>query len=312
MKRYFQNRIAESKLALPLTAIYAAGIWLLSGLTTEDWWLQFGCFVVAAYLMAELNNINALIRIYSRMMSCSFLALSCCTCFLFPSLQGAILQTCFIGVLLLLFMTYQDKEGAGLTYYSFLLTGLSSMAIVHILYLVPVLWLLMLTQLQSLSWRTFGASLLGLLTPYWIGTCFLVWKADFMPLINHLSALGDFHQPFDYAALSVNQIAYFAVTIVLFVTGTIHYIRQHHDDKIRIRMLYGFFIWMTLAATLFLVLQPQHYDMLMRIITICTAPLIAHFFALTHTKITNVAFIITLVVILSLTGYNLWTQSSLF
>lgn len=40
---------------------------------------------------------------------------------------------------------------------------------------------------------------------------------------------------------------------------------------------------------------------------VCTAPLLAHFFALTSTKTTNVAFFVVVGGLLLLTGYSLWT-----
>ena len=44
--------------------VYAGIVWLLSGLFAEQWWIQFACFVFAAFLMMEMNAIHALIRIY--------------------------------------------------------------------------------------------------------------------------------------------------------------------------------------------------------------------------------------------------------
>jgi len=38
-----------------------------------------------------------------------------------------------------------------------------------------------------------------------------------------------------------------------------------------------------------------------------TAPLLAHFVALTHTKLTNIAFFVIVTIILFVTGFNLWT-----
>ena len=69
---------------------------------------------------------------------------------------------------------------------------------------------------------------------------------------------------------------------------------------------------MNLATALFIALQPQHYDVLIRIMFVCTAPLIGHFLALTHTKVTNIAFFLIVIVTLVVTGYNLWMSSSLF
>ena len=83
-------------------------------------------------------------------------------------------------------------------------------------------------------------------------------------------------------------------------------------DKIRTRMLFGFFIWIDLFSFAFLMLQPQHSDMLIRFIIISTAPLIAHFLALTATRFTNMVFCVLGVLTLFLIGYQLWTTSYLF
>jgi len=42
------------------------------------------------------------------------------------------------------------------------------------------------------------------------------------------------------------------------------------------------------------------------------SPIVAHFFALTHTRLTNILFIVIIIMTLLFTGYNLWMSSSLF
>ena len=56
-KKLIQNRIAESRLALPVASVYAMVVWLLGGLIQENRWVQFGLFVLTAYAMAQMNNI---------------------------------------------------------------------------------------------------------------------------------------------------------------------------------------------------------------------------------------------------------------
>ena len=306
MRKYTQNKVAESRLALPTTIVYAVVVWLLAGLIQGGWWLQFGCFALAAFLMVELNNINALIRIYSRMVSCSFLAMSCMLCFLFPSTSGAIMAPLVIGSMVSLFVGYQDKQAARPSYYAFLLLGLASLTFVHILFFVPLIWLLMAFLLQCFSWRTWVASILGLLTPYWFGCCWWAWQQDFTFLLNHFMALGDLARPLDFSLLTVPQIVSLAVVMLFAVIGIVHYLRKYHDDKIRIRLIYDVFIWTDLTAALFLVLQHQHYDCLMRMMVINTAPLIGHFLALTRTRWTNIAFYAIVAIVLITTGFNLW------
>lgn len=262
--------------------------------------------------MVELNNSNALIRIYSRVVSVTFLILSCMACFLFPSLHGNFTQLCIVASYLILFHSYQDKTSAGLIYYGFLCIGLASLTFVHILYFVPFLWILMLTYLQSFSLRTFLASLMGIITPYWLGVCWLVYQDNFSLFIDHLVPLVEFHTPFDFNLLNNGQTAAFTFVILLTLIGTIHYWRTYYLDKIRTRQLFGIFIWIDFLTIAFICLQPQYYDPLIRILIINTSPLIGHFIALTHTKITNITFYLLCITVLLLTGYNLWMSSSLF
>jgi hypothetical protein len=109
-----QNRVAESRFMLPVVVAYAIAVWLASGLlipaipiTSAELlrgaWVQFACFLISAYLMVELNNSNALIRIYSRSVSCSFIVLVCAGCFLFSSLGGAIVQLCMVAAFIAAF-----------------------------------------------------------------------------------------------------------------------------------------------------------------------------------------------------------------
>ena len=137
-------------------------------------------------------------------------------------------------------------------------------------------------------------------------TIFAHPKQDISFVFNHFMALGDFARPLDFSLLTVPQIISLAVVMLFAVIGIVHYIRKYHDDKIRIRLIYGIFIWTDLATALFLVLQPQHYDHLIRMMVINTAPLIGHFLALTRTRWTNMAFFAIVAIVLITTGINLW------
>jgi hypothetical protein len=77
-------------------------------------------------------------------------------------------------------------------------------------------------------------------------------------------------------------------------------------------MLYESFVAFEIATIVFTILQPQHFDFLLRILIISTAALIGHFITLTHTWITNIAFHLIIVITLLITAYNLWMPSLTF
>lgn len=319
MKRW-QNKVAESRSTLPVVTMYGAGVWLLAGLVTQHWWIQFACFVLSTFIMVELNNSNALIRIYSRTVSSAFILLSCAACFLFASLPGAIFQLCIISSLYTLFRCYQDKTATGWTFYTFLLLGLASLAQAEALWLIPAYWLLMATTIYCFKGRTFTASLLGLLLPYvaFATGILCLNEGDFTPLGEPLGLTeggltlrllteGDPRLLLpDYASVSVPLILTSVLVAVLSLTGTIHYIRTSSRDNIRIRQLFYSLILLDGLATVLLILAPRHYDAMLRLMIITCSPLIGHFLALTSTRITNAAFYVITVTTLALTALNLW------
>lgn len=292
--------------------VYACACWGLCGLLQNNLWVQFVSFALSTFAMLMLSNTNALIRVYSRMVSSSFLILSCMVCFLFPSITGGISQLFFITAYLALFFTYQDTNSPGLTYYGFLSLSLASLAWVHCFFLIPLFWLLMLTNLQSFSWRSFFASILGLATPYWIAASWCLYTRDFTPFTDHFSPLTVFHVPFDLSILDTSQTVTIIILVVITVVGAFHFWHTSYLDKFRIRQLYSLFIRMDFAVFLLILLQPQHYDHLLRLAIVNTAPLAAHFFALTHSKLSNLTFIGVSLFVLLFTAYNIWMSSPLF
>jgi hypothetical protein len=61
-----------------------------------------------------------------------------------------------------------------------------------------------------------------------------------------------------------------------------------------------------LYTIVLLAVYPQKYDVLIYVMTIAVSPIAAHFVSLTHTRMSNIFFMILLAAILFLTGMNLW------
>jgi hypothetical protein len=314
MIRRFQNQFAESRFTLHIVAAYAIGIWLLCGLLHQRWWVQFACFALSALMMVLLNNNNALIRVYSRSVSAFFIGLSCMACFLFPSMEGAIAQLCFSTSLLMLYRTYQDKTFVGTVFYTYVFIGLGSLADIQLLWFVPILWIIQAGFIFSIGIKSFFASLLGLILPYWFFAAWtLFWNgSDFSPFVNHFIPLVTFQNFYDYHTIPWSHLLTFIFIVVLAVTGIIHFLRKSYLDKIRVRQVYYSLFLLDVTAMVFGILQPQHYDLVLRLMIITTSPLIAHFVTFTNTRITNIAFYVITGTMLLLTGYHLWISSFIF
>ncbi|MGI6222532.1 MAG: hypothetical protein ACOYJG_02865 [Prevotella sp.] len=305
MKR-LQNRIAESRFALPVAAVYALLVCLANHLISQSLWPQLLVLALSTLLMVQLNSINALIRIYSRMVSCSFLVLTSMVTFVFPQILGAVMALCFIGFLLIVCYAYQKPRAAGTVFYAFCCIGIASLFSVHVLWYLPILWIVLTFNIMALSARTFVASLLGLLTPYWFSLLWFGFTGNMEWYATHFMALADFSTPFDLTLWNTHQLVTFIFIILLALISAVHFFGSSYKDKIRTRMIFEMLLILAGFTMLFLLLQPTLYDPLIRIFIITTSPLVGHYLALTNSRVSNVTFIIMSVLALGITFWNLW------
>ncbi len=310
-KKRIQNKIAESRFALPITAILIAMIWIAVGLWMSNIWVQFAFTIISTFLMVELNNRNSLMRTYSRMVSCSFLVLITMVGLPDVTLKSCIVTMCYIAFLLIIWSTYQDQHSMGRTFYAYLCIGLASTVFVQMLYLLPFLWLIMGAFTNSLSVKNICASLLGIITPYWFSAGLYAYLDNIPGFIAHFQELGNVAAVFDYSQLTVHFIVNFTFVIVIALIGSIHFLHTSYADKIRTRKIYESLIVMELVSVAYMVLLPLHSYEWGGICIVSTAPLIAHFITFTHSKLTNITFIAILVLEALILLYNLTAPTML-
>ena len=308
----FQNTVTESKFFLPLAVAISAGACYLSGLVTNALWMQLVCLLVSAILILELNSSHQLLRVQSQATPAMFLLLTSAAIFIFPNLESCIVQLCAVAVYFMLFHCDLHHPSPGWTFYGFFCLGLASMVFVQILYFVPVLWVLMAFCLRAFTARTFFASLLGLLTPYWLVMPIFLYISTPEAAISHFSELASFQAFGDYSIIDEHEWLTFGWLCLLSLISIIHYANQGYQDKIRTRLLHEVFITIDMLAIFFYVLQPQHHHLLMGIIIVNTSPLIAHYLTLTHTWLTNISFHLIILITLAIIFYNVWMPSSNF
>lgn len=300
-----QNRIAESRATLPWTTVVCLLIWLVGGAVTQGWWLQMGVAALAMVMMALLNNVNALIRIYSRMISCSFIVLMTMTAYLWPQLHAGMAALAIVTFYLLLFQTYQDKRAMGMIFYAYAMLSIGSIFWAQLLWMVPLFWILMATNILAFSGRTFFASILGLILPYWFlgGYYFLTGRIG--TLAAHFAGMLNVGTPFAIETFDTHHIVTIGFIFLLGIVGMVHFLRNSYKDKIRIRMYYEAFIVIELVLMAAVIVFPRMADPLTALLIATTAPLIGHFLALTHTKLTNISFFVILTTVAALTLYNI-------
>ncbi|MBM6992192.1 MAG: hypothetical protein I3J02_02865 [Prevotella sp.] len=312
MITYTQTKIAQSRWSLSFTAVYAVLVYFAAGLVTRELWIQLLLMGVSALLMVELNNANSLIRIYSRMVSCSFLVMTTMATFLIPSIDAAVIQTSIIGFYIYFFKAYQDQTASGWIFAAFFALGIISIPFVQVLFFVPVLWILMATNVLAFSGKTFFASVLGLIGPYWFVAAYYISIGNMGWIPYHFMELTHIEPAFNFTIIDTPRLITAVFILLLALLGSIHFLFYSYLDKIRTRMMYEILITLDVCCFAFILLQPQHFDKLMAMSIVTTAPLIGHYLALSHTKFSNIFFLLILFIALVITAFNLWMPSLIF
>lgn len=280
-------------------------VWLARGLVTQQLWVAFICWAISTYLMILMNNQHALIRIYSRMVSCIFMLLSITASFLMPISDSWVAAMEYAAFYIILFHAYQDKNAAGLVFYAFLCLGMVSLVTIKILWLLPLFWILLATKILAMSTRTFTASIIGVATPYWFALCYYLYSHGLQAMAARLSSIADWGPVAGFGTLPAAVTMTIGFTITIGVIGSAHFLHTNFKDKIRTRMIYEFLIITQLVLTVAILLQPHLYRTLLPLLFVNTAPLAAHFAALSRTRASNVFFLVLIFLFIAITVYNL-------
>ena len=81
------------------------------------------------------------------------------------------------------------------------------------------------------------------------------------------------------------------------LTGWIHFVRTAYKDKLKTRNLYDVIISLSIFFAITVPIVPPYAGYTLGMLTIAACPLAAHYFSLTNTKLTNIVFIITLIIL---------------
>lgn len=309
MSHLLQSKAATSRLTLPLTIAYAAPVWLAMVSLGNTEWHEAALVWLAATLFTLLNNREALLPFYSQSVSCSFLMLSTMLFATCSSTSAAICALGFSAFLLILLPSYQDHRAPGTVYFAFILVGVMSVYFIQVVCYLPFLWFVMRSKLMNLGSRAFFASLLGILTPYWFILGYLALTGNIIELPSHFQRIVAFGPLFQYTSLSPWQWITMVMTAILGGVSIIYFLHTSYADKIRTRLLNETFTFLFFITMIFLILQPGFYEELMAIMVVFVSPLAGRLLALSHTRLSNILYIISIVTCVIYTILVLWIHS---
>lgn len=319
MRRYrLQNRISGSMFTLPICAVVTLLLWIFpiqegnGGLSvrfsfTPERLAALVLTALVAYTLTETNNVNRLIRVRSRLVSSVWLISAATIPFVHVWCDGLAATACLSVAYYQLFRTYQQRDCQVKTFHYALMIGLGSLFVPHLICFLPFFLWHQTVFLRSTTLRTLCAALLGVILPLVIvagyalatdeGSFLLLWWGK-LSQYNPVSRDA-------YHVLEAQQWQSWATLSVWGLLGTVHYLCTSYDDRIQTRMLLYILVCQFVSIEVFVGLQPQHLDTWLPMLMLTSAPLIAHFFALTTSWFTNFLFILAFLSFCALGVINL-------
>ena len=303
VKNRFQYQVATGRTTLPVAILISL---VLCGITYQGWtdlisWITGG---IIAYILIELNTTFALIRTRTTLPSSFFLIYFSACPFLHTFQAVTFLPLLFIVMVFSLFRSFESPYASTTIFHAFCCMGIIGMIIPQMLYLIPVLYLLMI-HLRSLTPRTFFAGLLGLLTPYWLVSCYLLYQGTW------LTAAREFQQQLipvmpDYSLFGWNHYLSLGIMLVIAMLCTAQSLIHTYQDKVQTRILLRTLLIMETVSIAYILIQPQFFNGLFPVLLICAAVFFGHFFALVFNRFTRICFGISLALLGIMTLFNLW------
>jgi hypothetical protein len=254
--------------------------------------LQFFFLLGTALLLQYMSSEFRLIRVRSFF-----------TFFLFCLLGGTILPnlpldgatvSCFLFTLsiLRLFRSLDHGLESRAVFDASVLLALSSVFQSRMLWLMPAVWLVM-GILQVFNLKSFLASILGMLTVFWIigGISFLI--GDFNYLLAFSQDLINF-QMFRITGISPAEISYIAFLAVLMISAIISFWPKQHLDKLRTRNYLNsvLLLWFAMLILWFFSANDESY---MLPLFSLSSLVIAHFFSLVDSLYSRLMFFALLI-----------------
>lgn len=190
MRRRLQNKIAESSVTLPAACVVATLLWWLpQGGYSAEYLLGWLACALTTYLVMETAAVNAMLRIRSRMLSSLFLFMMAAYGFLHPLQSGAVTLLLMAFAIYCFLRTYEKSRPEVDTLHAYLFLSLGSLLWPPLLMLVLVFLWSQAVYLRSLSMRSLGAALIGIVLPYgfWATGAFAL--GNITPFVEHATAI---------------------------------------------------------------------------------------------------------------------------
>jgi hypothetical protein len=197
--------------------------------------------------------------------------------------------TLFIFALFYFFAMSRDRKGSEQAFMGSFLISVGSILINPLIFIIPVCWI-GFTMFQSLSLRTFLASIFGAITPWILYTSVLYLihpDVDFSTLINIYYSID-----LSLSTFSLPEIIYTVSMGIILIIGLIGMYSVSNSDAIKTRNKLNFLLFLFVTLIVLSFIFSNQIKSFLPIIALVYALLISHPLTLKQNNFNGILFII--------------------
>jgi hypothetical protein len=287
-----RDRSLPEKPAMVITFVTCLTCWLTcyfypSGFSTDSagkifinkeisYTAGFLAVLTAGFIIQKINDSEMFIRERTRLPFMFFMLFFSTNAGLLPVSEATVAILCFVFILCDLFRTYQNP-GATVNFFNAgTYMGFASLFVPQMLFFVPVIWFGMY-NFRSLETKSFLASLIGVITLYWILLAWCVWTHDFSICVKWFNDLTRVHFFPVASLLQYHRWGLLEILILTFVS-CFQVKKESFHNNIRPRMMLSFLINISLMLVVMIFLYGDRADIFQAILYLPVAVLTAYVF----------------------------------
>jgi len=246
-----------------------------------------------AFLLVQLNTKFSLIRTRTFLPVLIYLVLIATWSLAGITVVNHFTLTLIIIALFIFMNMYRDKQGVEQAFAGSLILATGSLFSCELILLLPAFWIGFI-MFQSMSLRTFLASLFGAITP-WI--LYISVRFYLQPDVDILTELlSNFKTTFRFTTPSINLIIYASSLVILIFVGLVGFFNNLHSDSIQTRQSLKLFVILFFISIIITIVLSTNLTVLLPLIAMCYAMIISHPLSLKKNNFNSIIFIIFVVI----------------
>ncbi len=270
-------------------------------LSNVSFWGALLLQVGIAIALLQVNYAYTIIRSRTMLPAIFYLLIIGAYPLLYTEWKGSLAAAGTLICLVFLFESYQKPDSQKNALNIGLVLSLCSLVCPPLLCLLPLFWY-GFYRFQSLNFKTFFASILGVMT---VSLFAFIWYVYIEKIESFVSVFSDYRYLFGLHSfsLSIQDIVVYSFVSILFFMSGINIFLSGLSEKIRTGTYLKFLYLMSVCLAILLVFQSEIKASWILLVYIPVTFMISHFFTISTRKITSWTLI---VFILFFIGMYVW------